>query len=171
MRVLILSINNNKGGAESILKQIYEYYINKNIHTNVYFLNRLDSDFWNLKSQKIIFNNNFSFLKFFYFLIKNRNNYDRVHTSHSKISFMIGILKRLKLFNSLIIARESTNSIKRYKGVKKIVYKLLYKLCYSKIEIVICQSKEMLNDLSKYISVSKLIHIKNPYKVIDHKFA
>lgn len=169
MRVLILSINNNKGGAESILKQIYEYYIKKNIHTNVCFLTRSDSDFWNLKNQNIIcISNNFSILKISYFLIKNRHNFDRVHTSHSKISFIIGILKRLRLFNSVIIARESTNSIKRYTGNKKRVYKILYKLCYSRIDVVICQSKEMLNDLSRYISISKLVHIKNPHKFMDH---
>jgi len=167
LRVLILSINNNKGGAESILKQIYEYYIKKNIHTNVCFLNRSDSDFWNLKDKNIIFiNNNFSIFKTTFFLIKNRHSFDRVHTSHSKISFIIGILKSLKLFNSVIIARESTNSMMRYKGIKKRVYKLLYKLCYSQIDVVICQSKEMLHDLSKYISISKLVHIKNPIKFV-----
>ena len=104
MRVLILSINNNKGGAESILKQIYEYYLKKNIDTNVYFLTRSDSDFWNLKNQNIThINNNFKFLKFYFFLIKNRNKFDIVYTSHSKISFVIGILKRFRLFNSVII--------------------------------------------------------------------
>lgn len=169
MRVLILSINNNKGGAESILKQIYEYYLKKNIHPNVCFLTRLDSDFWNLKNPNITFiNSDFSIFRFSCFLLKNRHNFDRVHTSHSKISFIIGILKRFKLFNSVIIARESTNSIKRYTGIKKRVYKFLYKLCYSKIDVVICQSKEMLNDLSKYISIFKLVHIKNPFKFIDY---
>jgi glycosyltransferase involved in cell wall biosynthesis len=74
--------------------------------------------------------------------------FDYAYTSHVHTTSSLGFLRKLKILKvEFLIARESTSIFKRYKGYKLFMFKMLYKLGYSKIDLLICQTDYMKKQL------------------------
>mgnify|MGYP003645909479 CR=1 FL=1 len=155
MKILIILPNDSLGGAEQYLKMVASYF--KKCTVEVFFLQKSNKNGWG-KSDEFIqlnypeFNNKIlSIIKFIsHPKHKNTKNYDYIFTSHVYTTGLIGIMLRLGLIRSSnFIARESTSIFIRFKGLKLISYKLFYWLGYKKVDLLICQTKFMKDQLVK----------------------
>jgi glycosyltransferase involved in cell wall biosynthesis len=170
--ILIVLPNNLLGGAEQILKMIASYYEKDNVQ--VFFLQKKTDSAWD-KLSTINLNFSFSNNKFLAiiglvrFIIKNPiKKWDRLYSSHVNVTGLLGILIRLKLLSKVcFIARESTTIFKRFKGFKLFVYKQMYKFGYVKVNLLICQTEEMKQQL--IVSLPQ-VEIKIKIKVIPNPF-
>ncbi len=171
MRILILLLNDKLGGAEQYLKMVGQFH--KNNDVQVLFLKNTLSGQWDDTTNnitKVFLNSRFQLISIFklvgYFL-KHNNNFDYSFTSHVSINAILGILVKLRLVKTkYFIARESTSIFARFSGTKLFIYKLAYYLGYGKIDLLICQSnymKEQLFDgLPKKLRKLNIKVIPNP---------
>ena len=154
-RVLILIPNDTLGGAEQHLKNIANYMLESGHSIDVFFLKKEITGAWrDLKGNiNLYFTNSekerlgaFSCLRK---LIYNRNvRYEYVFTSHVHLNSLAGLLIRLGLIKTrFFVGRESTSIFKRYQGGKLLFFKALYKIGYSKLDLLICQTSYMKDQL------------------------
>ena len=105
-KILIVSINNNLGGAEHYLKMVAENYKNEKVDL-VFFRKTIDNEFLELKKYKnfnLLFFNKFSeylgaLLFIIYCLFRRTERYDYVFTSHILVTSIVGILFRFNRIN------------------------------------------------------------------------
>lgn len=153
MKILIVIPNDSLGGAEQYLKMVAEYFTKANVH--VFFLQASGTSSWaNCKphiqlhypksNTKLI-----SILRFALDPAHRKNGeYDLIFTSHVYMTGLIGILLRLKRIRTThFIARESTTIFTRFTGLKLLSYKLFYKWGYKKVDLLICQTQIMKEQL------------------------
>lgn len=152
MKILLILPNDHLGGAEQCLKMIARYYRHEEV--NVFFLNSYNTKSWldikNATNQFFCSKSNrfFGILKFIQILLVQPNKYDCVFTSHLSINALVGILISLNIIKTKkFVARESTSIFKRYKGLKLFLYKLLYKIGYRNMNLLICQTDVMKSQL------------------------
>jgi len=171
MRILVVLPDNSLGGAEQYLKMIVEYYSKTNAQIKLVFLNDKFQNSWvQLKGYdnfeyKLYNSSNrtINVLKFVKDVIfSNKNGFDYIFTSHVKITGILGILIKLGFLKKrYFIARESTSVFKRFSGSKLKTYKFLYKYGYSKVNLLICQTDYMKDQLigayPKLNNVTKVI--------------
>mgnify|MGYP000088382689 CR=1 FL=1 len=155
--ILIVLPNDNLGGAEQYLKMVAVYFANKGIKVNVFFLKKVEGLGWNdIKSNinvDLHFTNSDSELKgvlpmTFLLLKKKSITFDLIFTSHIHLTGYVGFLIKLSLIKKKkFVGRESTSIFKRYKGRKLLVMKLMYKMGYSSLDLLICQTDYMRKQL------------------------
>lgn len=154
-KILIVSINNNLGGAEHYLKMVAENYKNEKVDL-VFFRKTIDNEFLELKKYKnftLLFFNKFSehlgaLLFIIYCLFRRTESYDYVFTSHVLVTSIVGILFKFNRIKSKsFIGRESTTVFSRFKGLKLYLYKRLYNLGYKSLTLLICQTDGMRTNL------------------------
>jgi glycosyltransferase involved in cell wall biosynthesis len=158
-KILIVLPNDALGGAEQILKMLAEHH--KKNRVDIFFFKRKTTNQWvNIGNDENVtlkyFNvgsEYFGAICFiFEILIKSRKKYNYVFTSHVFITGIIGTLIRLKLITKdYFVARESTLIFKRFKGFKLVAYKLMYKIGYVSVDLLICQTVQMKMDLLKVL--------------------
>jgi len=168
---LILLINDKPGGAEQVFREIAKYYLSKNEQIVVCFMTNKSTDYWDniglSNSNTIYFNQSIiAFLKFFL----TTKNIRVLFTTHIYLTGLIGILKRLRIVKSQrFVGRESTSVFMRYKGFKLLSYRLMYVLGYSKLDLLICQTSLMKNQLLKHLprlaNKVKIEVIPNPFNI------
>lgn len=158
-------------GAEQYLKMIARYY---NTHkVSIYFLKNTHSGKWNDLSHE--YNLNFmttdghlkGLLKFIIGIRKNKQKFDYIFTSHVYTNSLIGILLSIgSIKTKHFIARESTSIFLRYRGVKLFIYKLAYFIGYRKMDLLICQTQLMHDQLIEYFPIvqkrTHLLILPNP---------
>ncbi len=175
--VLVVLPNDNLGGAEQYLKMIAKNY-SVNHKIDIVFFKNTDRNGWNDLQNNITYKSysSKSELKgaFLFFIAQmftlKKVKYSFVYTSHVYVNGLIGFLIKLKsLKKEHFIARESTQIFTRFKGLKLYSYKLLYKFGYSSINLLICQTQSMkdqlLSNLPKLIKKINIEHIPNPVDV------
>jgi glycosyltransferase involved in cell wall biosynthesis len=152
-KALIVLPNNKLGGAEQVLLMLVEGLAKRNYDIDVLFLNYFNDGGWNdianvnyvivdHKSEKR------GFLKFFFKMIFVRKQYTLAITSHVACTSLIGVLNYLHCLNiKKVVCRESTSVFKRFSGFKKKSYELLYWIGYRKIDLLICQTNFMKDQL------------------------
>jgi glycosyltransferase involved in cell wall biosynthesis len=155
MKILFLLPNNILGGAEQYLKMVAEYY--KDEEVDVVFLKKLDSSLWedlsdvtkqDYMSSKSESNGIFVFLRKILF---KRHSYDFIFTSHISTNAFVGLMLSLRILKTKkFIARASTTIFTRFTGKALLRYKMLYKLGYRKIDLLICQTELMKTQLLQY---------------------
>jgi len=173
LNILIAFPSSKLGGAEQVLLQISQFYCDSNINLFFFKVNN-DTDLNNFPSNsKFIFskygNNFFNGLFFFiYYHIKNRQRYDFIYSSHVHVNSCLGILRKFKLIRvKYLVCRESTDVFKRYSGVKKFIYNIVYWIGYKYIDLLILQTLEMLDNFKSNLSNNiidskKILVINNP---------
>src|SRR5690606_37509038 len=63
---------------------------------------------------------------------------------------LFGVLLKIKLLNTrYFVGRESTSSFLRYSGVKLSFYKILYVLGYKQLDLLVCQTDLMKDQLNR----------------------
>ncbi len=177
MNILLLLPSDKLGGAEQYLLMITEKKIFRGDHVYVFCLKRNVSSAWHTIQQdnlKLFFTKYtkertgiFSISKE---LIKNRNvKFDYAFTSHVHCSAFIGLLRKLKILQvDKHIARESTLVFKRFTGLKLFYLKSLYYIGYSNIDLLICQTDYMKEELKKALPwLDKKIKLRTILNPID----
>lgn len=86
-------------------------------------------------------------------------------STHSYLNAYLGFLKRIGYLSSQLIVRESTSVFTRFSGFKKLFYVMLYNIGYPAVDLIVCQSEIMRNQLliqNKFIAERKVIVQGNP---------
>lgn len=155
MKVLIILPNNSAGGAEHYLKMIASHFSKEEV--SIYLFHHIPVNFWtdlppNHKLYKLSNKSKLIGLCCFIFkMLFKKESYDVIFTSHLYINSLVGILLSLKIIKAKkFISRESTSVFLRYKGIKLYIYKLAYYLGYKNMDLLICQTDSMKNQLSKH---------------------
>lgn len=170
--IIIVVPNDILGGAEQYLKNIAIYYAKNGCLVDVFFLKNKISNAWGSLEElgvNLFYTNNKRELTGIFGLFKNlltnkKKHYKFMFTSHIHINSYMDLLRRFKFLNvENHIARESTSVFLRYNGVKLWAYKIQYLFSYKLIDLLICQSDLMYNQL--IFNVPKL---KNKSKVIPN---
>lgn len=153
MKILILLPNDSLGGAEQYLKMVADYFTKASVH--IYFLQASEQASWSGSGPHIQLHYPKSRGKWLSILgfafdpaHRDHGKYDLIFTSHVYTTGLIGILLRLGLLRTThFIARESTSIFLRFKGIKLLSYKLFYRLGYKKVDLLICQTEVMKQQL------------------------
>lgn len=185
-RILIALPNDNLGGAEQYLKMVAEFFFREGYQVDVYFLKKKESGAWDELKAKFF---ELHFTKytrekygvwglFKKLLTSRKTRYKYVYTSHIHVNSFISLLRKFGIVKAdYHIARESTSIFERYKGLKLFIFKLQYKLNYNGIDLLVCQTEFMYNQLKnalpqlvnsiKVKTIPNPINLKNP-KLIEN---
>lgn len=90
---------------------------------------------------------------------------DVAMSTHPYLNAYLGFFKRIGWLRSKLVVRECTSVFTRFSGLKKYLYSLIYKLGYPGVDLVICQTelmKEQLVQHNRFISERKIIIQPNP---------
>jgi glycosyltransferase involved in cell wall biosynthesis len=178
--VLIVLPNDVLGGAEQYLRMIAESFYRQGYVAHIFFLKKIKTHAW-----EKLKNENFRL----YYTMANRERYSlfyliinllkvkKVHfeyafTSHVHCSSLIGILRKFTLLKiNCFVARESTSVFQRFSGSKLFRYKILYRLGYSSVDLLICQTdfmrKQLIEGLPWIEQKSKVKTIPNPINLLN----
>lgn len=176
MIILIVLPDDRLGGAEQFLKMLVTYYLKNNYIIHVFFLKKRIGNGWddiiehrNLKINYGKFNSDLlGLMGLSNRLLKlKQNKFNYVFTSHTHITGVVGGLIKIGIIKKLyFVGRESTAIFARFNGVKLLLLKSLYKLGFSCLDLLICQTTEMKkqldNGMPKLKDVIKIKVIPNP---------
>lgn len=101
------------------------------------------------------------------FLLK-RNGYEVIITTHPILNAYVGFLKGIGLIKAHVVARECTNVFSRYTGLKKLLFKIFYRVGYPAVDMVICQTQEMRSVFLKnahFIKPRRVVVLDNPIDI------
>jgi glycosyltransferase involved in cell wall biosynthesis len=173
-KILLVLPNDTLGGAEQILKMTAAYY--SDAYVEVQFLKRKTNEEWasanpfiQLKYQ----NTKTEYWGALFFswnvLVKPKKKYDCIFTTHIFVTGLVGILIRLGLLRKKhFIGRESTRIFERFKGFKLFLYKIMYQLGYPALDLLICQTQQMKQDLIAHLPwMNQKIKIKVIVNPVD----
>lgn len=168
-------LTNQLGGAEQLMMEIAKFYLKNKKEVTVVFLIKDSVSIWDSLKGTNGFNMyylNFSPIKLYRYLINYRHTL--VITTHVHITGLTGLLRKLNLLKTeILIGRESTSIFMRYSGWKLFTYKIMYNLGYSKLDLLICQSQHMKQQLVKELpwltNKTRIEIIDNPINLEDIK--
>lgn len=152
----VLPTDSLGGGAEQLLMNVILHLSKNNNNNTVIILTKKKGKGWEpleTKCNVIYFSFNSVFLGYLYAIpyflsifLTHKINY--TITSQTLINSLIGIYKRIGfLKKTKVIVRESNSIFKLLKGFKLKIYTIAYKLGYSKVDLLICQTDYMKNQL------------------------
>ena len=178
--ILIVLPNGILGGAEQVLRMIAGYHM-KEYSVEILFLSNKQTNNWNTLNRNIkinYINTSSVYIGYILFLLKivfsTKTEYSRIYSSQAHINGLIGLLRSLGMINTkYFIARESTLIFDRFIGFKLFLYRILYKIGYKKIDLLICQTELMKSKLIKNLphlsSKVKITVIHNPINLDETK--
>lgn len=157
--ILIVVPDDRLGGAEQYLKNLAYYHLDFKAKIHVVFLKRQISGHWedlqDLGYVKLFFSNSDSELSgikssFLNILKLRKIKFDFVYTSHLHTTSFIGVLVKLGIVKKkYFIGRESTSIFHRFSGKQLFIFKKLYRLGYSPVDLLISQTEFMKDQLIK----------------------
>ena len=164
------------GGAEQLLYNLIQYNAKIGKKCRVIFLSKKTSKAWEtLENQSKISYLPFKSVYLGYLFIMPlliylsfTNNVKYTLTSQTLINAMMGFLKKIRVFKKTkIIARESNSIFHLLNGNKLKMYSLAYKIGYSHVDLVICQTEYMQIELLKEVPwiKHKTIFLNNPVNI------
>ncbi|WP_316814819.1 glycosyltransferase [Pedobacter nyackensis] len=163
-KLLFVSMSDTVGGAENILCMVAAETGSPIIFLKHIKKSRLFVPGW----LKVSYLTNGLMLIGFLKLIKALYHYRKDYTiisTHPYLNSYLGMLKRIGYIKSDLLVRECTSVFTRYKGVKKWTYQIAYKLGYPAVNLIICQTDIMKNQLleqNKFIPEYKVLTKGNP---------
>ena len=165
--------NDVLGGAELYLKNIALHYLSERYQVHVLFLKEKITGSWETIDSSNLFlyytnaiSEKAGLFPFIYNVIKKVHNrkFEYVYTSHVHVTGFVGILIKMKLITTNnFVARESTTIFNRFSGLKLLMFRLHYKLGYSQVDVLICQT-----DWMKAQLVKNEPQLENKVKVIPN---
>ncbi|MFD1771526.1 glycosyltransferase [Sphingobacterium suaedae] len=154
-RIMIVLPSDNLGGAEQYLFNIGNYYSRLGYEIDVFFLYSEKTQKWrDISNANLFFTNKQSEIKGLYPMIRNiqrhgSNKYSFIFSSHQHINALLSVLRSLGVVNTdKLICRESTSVFLRFSGLTLLYFRTLYRF-YGKIDLIICQTPEMKQQLLK----------------------
>lgn len=181
--ILIVVPDDRLGGAEQYLKNLAYYHLDFKAKIHVVFLKKQISGHWedlkDLGDVKLFFSNSDSELSgirtsFLNILKLRKIRFDFVYTSHLHTTSFIGVLIKLGILKKkYFIGRESTSIFHRFSGKQLFIFKKLYWLGYSSVDLLINQTEFMKNQLIKGLpwieKKTKVKVIPNPINLVAIK--
>lgn len=173
MNILLFVIQDTyTGGAEGVLYQVSQYYLKRGHQVYVLFLKAKGFGHWEEKETPnlhLIYGGG---------ICKTIYNINRIRKIHFAISYsslvtLTGILGILRTFNLLhvdkMVGRESTSVFDRFSGFDLWRKKMMYRLGYPSVDIIICQTSYMKDSLIRNIpwiaKEKKVVVIPNPIDI------
>ena len=157
------------GGTQNILRQIGEYYLDRNYKVYVLFLfSRKQGQWSNICNENLKLYYGGSFFKLIVNIIQlYRTKFDISYSSLVHFTGLLGLLKRLHILKiKYMVGRESTMVFERFKGFKLLRYKMMYYIGYPALNLLICQTDGMKMNIIKHLpwleDCMKIIVIPNP---------
>ncbi|NCD70556.1 glycosyltransferase [Mucilaginibacter sp. R11] len=165
------------GGAEQILRMIASYHLSIGDEVYIYFgVKRIDDGWSNLDTNKNAHlfygkGGNISGLCYsFIFMLKVRSFFfERVYSSNVYYNGILGFYKKCGILRAkYLIGRESTSIFERYSGAKLLMYKFFYRLGYKNLDLLICQTEFMKQQLQNGIAnIARNINLQVLHNPID----
>lgn len=167
-QIYLISIADLPNGAENVLLKLAIYLKGQLIFTKKTKGARLDIP--HNVARKYLANGNsiLGMLKLAFF-VRNVKENELLISTHPYLNAYLGFLKRIGLLKSRLVVRECTSVFSRFSGIKKCIYKLLYRIGYPGTNLVICQTDQMRQEFIYYnafIPKKRVIVQPNP---IDFK--
>lgn len=174
----IVTSDSGGGGAEQTQLNLITALIDQGKKCTVVILKRSKKNTWKHLEGKceIIYTPfNWLFISYlylfpflFFFFKKNETLY--IFSSQTLINSLLGVCKKLGFYKSKLIVRESNSIFELLDGLKLLRYKIAYKIGYHYVDLVICQTSYMKNQLLDAMpwieKKTKVAVISNP---LNHK--
>jgi len=155
------------------LHSIGSYYNETGSEVDVFILSKKKFGGWERYEDRFnisysLFQNHLiGFIWLFFKILFTKKRYDIAYSSHVHTNSFLGFLKRIKIVKTKkIVGRESTTIFKRFSGSKLFIFKFLYKLGYSGIDVLICQTRmmkeELVLNLPYLTKVTNITTLPNP---------
>ncbi|MBT8315751.1 MAG: glycosyltransferase [Maribacter sp.] len=175
-KTLIVVPNDALGGAEQYLKMVARYYLDREYEVYVVFLKRKRHNGWedldHFQNLYLLYGAYDSELKgltsFFGELRKlKRKKLRYIFTSHVHLTGVMGILRKIGLVKAdFFVGRESTVIFDRFNGIKRQAFKSLYVFGYPQVDLLICQTdfmrEQLIRVLPKSMNKIRIMVIPNP---------
>ena len=168
-KVLVFLITDKPGGAEKVIKLIVDELVSRGYLIDIIFFKKSSFSFWssNKLNVNLFYINLFNFLSIVKYLTKGK--YEFSLSTTITLNCLNGLIKFSKLIKiNTAIARESTNTFKRYKNFKRLWYLFFYKIGYRFLDTLIFQTDEMKKNLLHVLpslnNGLNLLTINNPFK-------
>lgn len=166
-KILFISLTDAPNGAENVLLTMA-----KEVGNEIWFLKRNQGA--NLKIPDHLtacYLSEVSIASGFARMIPKLRSFspDLIMSTHPYLNAFLGFLKRLGYLHTKLIARECTSVFTRFTGLKKKVYRLIYRLGYPSIDLLVCQTelmKKQLLDHNRFIPDKKVLVQPNPIDFI-----
>lgn len=175
---LFFLINDKPGGAEQVFKEVALAYLKKDEAITVCFLSKRSCDFWDdcltYHNFKQVYARK-TIVSFFRYLRWCNENVTSFYTTHVYLTGLIGTLMLLRLLNKReFIGRESTSIFTRHRGIKLLSYKLCYFFGYPQLDLLICQTslmkEQLIRALPKLERRIRIEVIPNPINLDSNSF-
>lgn len=167
--LFVFNEDNTNGGASSILRQVIDYYIAQNSVVHIVFRkNKKYGHFDDICCENLKLYYSKDLLHFIKNIWKvHKISFDYSFNSVVKFTGFVGVLKRLRLLHiKTMVGRESTSVFLRFKGLRLLYYKMWYQFGYKAVNVLICQSNIMKEQLIKNIpwieKTARVVVIPNP---------
>ena len=149
MKILIVALSGEVGGAEKILRYCAHYHKSKGYQCDIIIFGNKSSSYWDSFNVKYFDGLNLNSLFKFINIIK-KNNYFLASSSLILANALLGLLRFLRVLKCTnLIIRESTQVFRRYNLIKLIPAYFLY-FFYLMSDKIIFQTDEMMSDVLKY---------------------
>ncbi|MCM4172559.1 glycosyltransferase [Arenibacter sp. TNZ] len=154
--LIVIPTDSLGGGAEQLLFNITSYLSNKDEKCLIVFLSEKRSGMWEVLENKCKIkylpckNLYLGYLLFIPYLIvlRTTSRVKNTFSSQTLINALLGLMKKIGLLRrTKVIVRESNSIFHLLKGKKLKMYAFAYKIGYSKINLVICQTNFMKTQL------------------------
>lgn len=168
------------GGAEQLVLNLVDYLDVNGYNCRVICIQKKTYGHWEPYEDRIkVSYSPFPkvYLGYIYFLFKIpfltlREKYTRAFASQTLVNAMLGILKQLGVLRNVkLIVRESNSIFHLLKGKKLKLYSIAYRIGYHKVNLLICQTEFMKDQLLKAMPWMKkklnIIVFSNPIN-LDH---
>ncbi|MGM9475678.1 glycosyltransferase [Pedobacter sp. GSP4] len=166
-KIIFISLTDAPNGAENVL-----FMMAKAVNGEMVFLKK--QRFSGLKvsenitkrylSRKSIF---WGFVKLVP-LLRNYKRGDIVMSTHPYLNAFLGFLKRMGYVRSKLIVRECTSVFTRFTGMKKRIYSLIYRMGYPGVNLVVCQTalmKQQLLEHNAFLAKMNVLVQPNPVDI------
>ncbi|MDO3644415.1 glycosyltransferase [Mucilaginibacter sp. L3T2-6] len=162
--VLFVSMSDVANGAENVLAMAA-----RAINAPIIFLQKIKKNRLTFSAnQQPVYITDKSMIAGFLGLIKSIKPYRRgfiIISTHSYLNAYLGFLKRIGYLKSQLIFRECTSVFKRYRGLKRLSYKIAYKIGYRAAGLIICQTalmRQQFLDEITFVQPERVIVKDNP---------
>ncbi|MFO7914706.1 MAG: glycosyltransferase [Candidatus Krumholzibacteriales bacterium] len=164
------------GGAEQYLRNIAVHFSRTGFEVHAVFLTRRKGNDWDDVPDNL--NMHFSrawsekgglfFIVRRIFRISRRCRVRYTFSSNTHINSFLGLLRWARVLKTgKLVVRESTTILTRFKGLKRLIFVMHYRMGYRFADLVICQTERMRDELWSYLPLSRNWNIRVVRNPVD----
>lgn len=172
------------GGAERVMFNLIMHLLRNGHNVTVYIMSRGEQPGWDDVKQfpnaKLLVKNypseKRSLPMFFLSMVRlsSSSRFDLVFSSHTHVNAVLSLMRRLGLLRcKAMVARESTFIFERFFGVKRLIFRFMYRFLYGAQDLLICQTEMMrksLVDSLGFLPAKRVDVLPNPVNIDSISF-